>query len=248
MSSYDNIAGLYNAFWADWYLPAAMPALESLFFSHVVSRFGNGARVLDLCCGSGHVTKELVARGYRVTGVDLSTALIEQARVALPTAEFVVQDARELHLDTQYEAVLSTFDSLNHILTLEDLRQVFARVRAHLKSEGLFVFDMNSEAAYFADLRQWTATVSANDVGLVRGTYDAFTKTARTELLWFQKQDHTGLWSKSESIVEQRCYPQGEILTALLESGFTNVEAISAEDAGVTSDLGFGRVFYSARP
>jgi SAM-dependent methyltransferase len=244
LSSYDNIAGLYNAFWADWYLPAAMPALESLFFS----RLAKGACILDLCCGSGHITRELVARGYHVTGVDLSSALIKKAREALPAVEFLVQDARELCLHKPYEAVLSTFDSLNHILTLEDLRSVFTRVRAHLKSNGLFVFDMNSEAAYFVDLRQWTGTVNHDDVGLVRGTYDCATKTARTELLWFQKQPGTDLWAKSESIVEQRCYTQTEIMTALLESGFSKVEAVSAEDIGVHSDLGFGRIFYTARP
>ena len=221
-----------------------MPALESLFFSRVAPR----ARVLDLCCGSGHVTKELTKRGYRVTGVDLSSALIQKARENLPTVEFLVQDARTLHLNTQYDAVLSTFDSLNHMLTLEDLRDVFARVRAHLKSNGLFVFDMNSEAAYFVDLRQWIGTVNNDDVGLVRGTYDALSKTARTELLWFKKQQDTDLWTKNEGIVEQRCYTQTEIMTALFESGFSNVEAVSAEDVGVTADLGFGRIFYTARP
>lgn len=243
LSSYDNIAGMYDAFWADWYLPAALPALEQLFFSKV----SHGSRVLDLCCGSGHVTKELVARGYAVTGVDLSPALIEKARQALPGTEFLVQDARELRLEPGYDAVISTFDSLNHILTAEDLRKVFVRVRQHLVTGGLFVFDMNGEQAYFIDLRQWIGTVGENSVGLVRGTYDTATKTALTELIWFEKKEEPGVWTRKESVVEQRCYPQAEIVTALLESGFKNVEAIAAADAGVTSDLGFGRIFYVAR-
>ena len=62
---------MYDSLWADWYLPAAMPALEKLVFSRVP----NGARILDVCCGSGHVTTELVRRGYSVTGVDASAAL-----------------------------------------------------------------------------------------------------------------------------------------------------------------------------
>ena len=243
LNSYDNIAGMYDAFWADWYLPAALPALERLFFSKV----SRASRVLDVCCGSGHVTKELVARGYAVTGVDLSPALIEKARQALPAAEFLVQDARELQFELQYDAAISTFDSLNHILNAQDLRKVFARVRQHLATDGLFVFDMNGEQAYFVDLRQWTATVGENDIGLVRGTYDPSTKIALTELIWFEKKEEPSLWTRRESVVEQRCYPQDEIVTALLESGFKNVEALSAADVGVTSDLGFGRIFYVAR-
>jgi SAM-dependent methyltransferase len=233
---------MYHAFWADWYLPATMPALEKLFFS----RLRHGSRVLDLCCGSGHVTKELVRRGYRVTGVDLSAALITEARKQLPDAEFHVQDARTLSLNRQFEAALSTFDSLNHILTIEELRSVFAGVRSHLAEGGLFVFDMNDEQAYFLDLRQWTANVAEDSVGLVRGSYDQKVKMASTELIWFKKEDDPELWRQKRSIVKQRCYSSKEVLQALRESGFGSVEAISAADVGVVSDLGFGRIFYAA--
>jgi SAM-dependent methyltransferase len=242
LSTYDDIAGMYHAFWADWYLPAATPALENLFFSKV----RRGSRVLDLCCGSGHVTKELVARGYLVTGVDLSASLIAEARKVLPEAEFHVQDARSLSLDRRYAAALSTFDSLTHILSIEQLREVFTGVRQHLIEGGLFVFDMNDEQAYFMDLRQWAANVAEGSVGLVRGTYDATEKMASTELIWFKKEDIGELWTQKRSVVQQRCYAAGEILAALFASGFRSAEAISAADAGVVSDLGIGRIFYVA--
>src|SRR5690242_16954112 len=118
-SSYDDVALMYHRLWADWYLPAALPALERLFFSQVAPP----ARVLDLCCGSGHVTKELVRRGYRVTGVDNSAELIELARRALPQVDFRVQDATALALEADYDAAISTFDSLNHILEIEQLKR-----------------------------------------------------------------------------------------------------------------------------
>ena len=242
LSSYDDIAGMYHAFWADWYLPAASPALEKLFFSKV----RRGSRVLDVCCGSGHVTRELVARGYVVTGVDLSASLIAEARKELPEAEFHVQDASKLSLERRYEAALSTFDSLNHILSLEQLRNVFTGVRQHLVDGGLFVFDMNDEQAYFMDLRQWAANVAEGSVGLVRGTYDSAEKMASTELIWFKKEDACELWMQRRSVVKQRCYAAGEILAALFESGFRSAESISAADAGIVSDLGIGRIFYVA--
>lgn len=234
---------MYHAFWADWYLPAALPALETLFFSKV----RRGASVLDVCCGSGHVTKELVARDYAVTGVDLSAALIAQARQQLPQAAFQVQDVRKFSLEQRFDAALSTFDSFNHFLSLADLRSAFASVHRHLKSGCLFVFDMNSEQAYFVDLRQWAAMVSENNVGLVRGTYDRMAQTASTELIWFERKEQSTCWKQRRSVVKQRCYSQEDILSALAESGFKDIEAIPATNAGVTSDLGFGRIFFSAR-
>jgi SAM-dependent methyltransferase len=244
-SSYDEIAGMYHQLWADWYLPAAMPALERLFFSKIPA----GAKVLDLCCGSGHVTKELVARGYEVTGVDASSRLIEHARRELPEADFRVQDARNLRLQTRFDAILSTFDSLNHILVLEDLQQVFAAARTVLSPGGLFVFDMNLEEAYSADLHQWAVTVDRTNVTLVRGAYDPLTQKAATELIWFAKDASTeNTWRRHSSVVEERCYPQPEILLALRNTGFSRVEAMPAAHAGMDVQLGFGRHFFSARP
>lgn len=241
-SSYDDIAGMYDAYWADWYLPAAMPALENLFFSPVRA----GTAVLDVCCGSGHVTKELVRRGYQVAGVDSSAALIEIARRRLPEVEFTVQDVRSLRMDRCFEAAISTFDSLNHILELEGLRTALAAVHRVLLPGGLFVFDMNLEDAYLSDLSHWHAHVHDDNVGLVRGTYDAAEKMASTELIWFVESGNGNDWRRHHSIVEQRCYGQGEIISALANAGFSEIGAIPAMQAGATAELGFGRMFFSA--
>jgi SAM-dependent methyltransferase len=242
LSAYDEIAGMYHAMWADWYLPAALPALEDLFFSRVRP----GCRVLDLCCGSGHVTRELVQRGYRVTGVDISAPLIELARRDLPGLDLRVRDARELELPDRFDAVLSTFDSLNHLLHLDEVRQTFFGVRRVLEPHGLFVFDMNLEAAYAIDLRQWTVSVKQDSVGLVRGTYDVADKLASTELIWFVRTAHN-CWTQHRSVVYERCYTQQEVLIALGDAGFTQIEAVAAHGAGVLSALGDGRIFFVAR-
>ena len=40
----------------------------------------SGSRVLDLPCGTGRLTRELVSRGYKVTGADVSEAMLGHAR------------------------------------------------------------------------------------------------------------------------------------------------------------------------
>ncbi len=241
-SAYDDIAGMYHGMWGDWYLPAALPALEKLFFSKV----GAGARVVDVCCGSGHVTQELVRRGYRVTGIDSSARLIAIAQRSLPGVDFRVQDVRELRVDGSFEAAISTFDSLNHMMTVEDLRAVFKQVHGALRPGGVFVFDMNLAEAYSADLRQWHVNIADGSVGLVRGTYDGDTKKAATELIWFVRDEGTECWRRQQSVVEERCYAEGEILAAVYAAGFGKVEVVPAIAAGVDATLGFGRIFVTA--
>lgn len=239
-SSYDDIAEMYHELWADFYLPAALPALEKLFFERVPG----GARVLDVCCGSGHVTGELIRRSYRVTGIDLSAELIALARAALPGSDFRVQDARNIQIEAPYDAALSTFDSLNHLLTLNDLREALASVCRALAPGGMFVFDMNLEEAYSLDLREWTVDIASERVGLVRGSFDPATKKAATELICFSKAGDGNLWRQSRSVVEQRCYTQPEILAALADAGFRGTETFAAREVGVTRGLGFGRAFF----
>lgn len=243
-SSYDPIAEMYHKLWADWYLPAARPALERLFFS----RLPQGAKVLDVCCGSGHVTRELIWRGYAVTAVDASAGLIAIARRDWPAVDWRVQDARRIDVGQfQYAAALSTFDSLNHLESIDDLESVFKSVHRALAPGGLFVFDMNREEAFLSDHRRWTAEVTTEYVSLVRGFYDEVTKIARTELVWFVPAESPETWRQHRSVVEQRSFPEEEITARLEKAGFRNIEITAASEAGMGADLGFGRMFISAR-
>ena len=233
---------MYHQQWDEWYLPAARNALETLFFSQVQKC----ALVLDVCCGSGHVTAELVKRGYNVSGVDVSAKLVEYARHEISQAEFYVQDVRSFDLGRRFEAALSTFDSLNHLLTISDLQQALIRVHQHLVLDGLFVFDMNMEEAYLQDFHSWVVTVKDDVVGLVRGLYDTCAHLASTELIQFERTEGD-LWKRNASIVHERCYQSEEIIEALRQAGFSRIEMISALQAGVRPDVAYGRIFFSAR-
>lgn len=239
-SAYDPIAEFYHRAWDSWYLPAVRPALENLFFSCVPA----ASPVLDVCCGSGHVTRELIARGYKVTGIDISAELIAFARRELPGAEFRVEDVRDFTLPARFEGAICTFDSLNHLLTLEDLTAAFRSIRRALMPGSVFVFDMNLEEAYNQDLTQWTRYVRDGNIGFVRGFYSPQTKRATTELMWFVPSANTELYRKHDAQVEQQCYTPEEITRALAESGFRNPKMYSALEAGMTSELGCGRAFF----
>ncbi|HXR75341.1 MAG TPA: class I SAM-dependent methyltransferase [Bryobacteraceae bacterium] len=184
VSPYDAIAALYHRAWDDWYLPAALPALERLFFSELAP----GARVLDACCGSGHVTRELVIRGYDVTGLDSSASLIAHARQELPEAKFIIADVRDFSFSEPFNGALSTFDSLNHLLTYTDLCAAFRCVRRTLCTGAPFFFDMNLEEAYEMDLGEWMRCEREGYLGFTRGIYSRATHRARTEIVWFERQ------------------------------------------------------------
>ena len=233
---------MYHALWADFYLSSALPALEATFFSQLEP----GSKVLDVCCGSGHVTKELIKRGFAVTGVDASANMLAIAQRELPAGTWLVRDARDLGFHQQFPAALSTFDSLNHLLSTDDLRKVFESVRQALQPGGRFVFDMNLDEAYRSGPQHWVVEVKDSSISLIRGSYDPETRMVETELIWFLREEGGELWRQQRSVIKQRSYSQHEILVALSQAGFHDIEARPAEEAGMTDGLGIGRLFVSA--
>ncbi|MFK5647006.1 class I SAM-dependent methyltransferase [Ornithinimicrobium sp. LYQ121] len=57
------------------------------------------ARVAELGCGTGTLTRLLTDAGYGVGGFDFSPEMIRRARVKVPEAQFVVGDAASPALD-----------------------------------------------------------------------------------------------------------------------------------------------------
>jgi len=97
-----------------------------------------GERVLDLGCGTGHLTRQIADAGVDVVGLDVSREMIEQARREHPTVRFEIADGHAFELGERFDAVFS--NAALH--WMPELDRVFSRVHAHLKPGGRFVFEM----------------------------------------------------------------------------------------------------------
>jgi len=97
-----------------------------------------GERILDLGCGTGHLTAEIAARGAEVIGVDSSPSMVAQARQNFPRLNFQLCDARSFRFDTPFDAVFS--NAVLHWIPEAD--RVAASVAAALKPGGRFVLEM----------------------------------------------------------------------------------------------------------
>ena len=66
-----------------------------------------GERILDLGCGTGHLTNQIGAAGAEVIGLDKSQPMIEEARRLYPDLRFEIADATDFHLAQPFDAVFS---------------------------------------------------------------------------------------------------------------------------------------------
>lgn len=94
------------------------------------------ARIADLGCGTGTLTRLLVDEGYDVAGLDVSPEMIRRARAKVPEARFVVGDAAVPGLERRaYDVALS-----RHVLwAMPDPAEAFERWVALLSPGGVVV-------------------------------------------------------------------------------------------------------------
>jgi SAM-dependent methyltransferase len=131
---YDPIADWYLGFTRDWGSEPLALLPESL----------RGQRVLDMACGFGRASRYLARRGAEVTGLDLSSNMLAQARRS--EAEdplgigYVMGDATRTDWWDRdpYDGVVCNMA----LMDIDDLEGAAATVASVLKPNGWFTFSV----------------------------------------------------------------------------------------------------------
>jgi SAM-dependent methyltransferase len=146
--AYERLAPVYDDFTDGYDHDAWIDRLERIARSHGA----NGARVLDVACGTGKSFAPLLERGYEVWACDISPAMVERARrcADIDAERVLVADMRELPELGAFELVTCLDDAVNYLLDEEDLVAAFASVARVLAPDGVYLFDTNTLATYRA--------------------------------------------------------------------------------------------------
>mgnify|MGYP002737810240 FL=1 len=124
MDSYGEFALLYDDLMDDFDYVS-----WSRYIQDILTRKGFGeVSILEMACGTGNLTKELLNLGYKVDAFDLSHEMLAIANNKLANYKnkrLFKMDMKEFKLDRKYDAVISACDSINYILDEESLKNTF---------------------------------------------------------------------------------------------------------------------------
>ena len=100
-----------------------------------------GERILDIGCGTGHLTSQIAQRRGEVVGLDASVSMVAQARQNFPKLKFQLADMRKFDVDSPFDAVFSNA-ALHWVREPEAAIACMARA---LKPGGRLVIEMGGQ-------------------------------------------------------------------------------------------------------
>ncbi len=242
-SAFTNIAPYYDALmsnvpydmWADY--------VEEVF-EHLRVR---PRRILDIATGTGSAAILLAERGYKVTGVDLSEPMLQQARSKARKqgldVTFLRRDAADMNFPpNSFDAAICLYDSFNYIVEPQRLQSAFNRVAAALIPGGPFIFDLNTVYSFEQELFTQQSLSPQREVRYRwQSRWDPAARIAKVEMEFW-----TGDGAHFRETHRQRGYTEAEVTEMLERAGFILegvFEAYTFLPAGPKSE----RVFYVSR-
>ncbi|MEG1549527.1 MAG: class I SAM-dependent methyltransferase [Ruthenibacterium sp.] len=181
--AYEEFAEVYDLFNED----ADYDALFAYLQARLLENGVQDGIVADLGCGTGELTLRLAQAGYDMIGVDLSADMLSVLREKAAEAELqdvllLQQDLTQLDLYGTIRAVVSTFDTFNH-LAPEQLETAICRASLFLEMGGVFLFDMNTPYKHEIILADNTFELEADDALCIwKNHYDAQNKRTQIEI------------------------------------------------------------------
>lgn len=115
------------------------------YTSLLIERLPFGAALLDLGCGAGFPTTQLLAQHFVVTGVDISARQISRARDNVPNARFLQAEMTRLRFAPASFDAVAAFFSIIHVPRHEHPK-LFHKITTWLRPGGLFVASLGARS------------------------------------------------------------------------------------------------------
>lgn len=135
----DSVIDVYQRHGVAWARLRSDTLVETSWLDRFCARLPAGAAVLDIGCGSGvPLARELIRRGFDITGVDGTPTMLAQFQRNFPGVTAQLADMRHLALEQRFAGLLA-WDSFFH-LSPKEQRDMIPRFQAHAARGAVLMF------------------------------------------------------------------------------------------------------------
>lgn len=203
---------------------------------YMISCGKESGHLCELGCGTGQMTGRFADVGYDVTGIDLSPDMLSiamQKKKEEQNILYLNQNMSDFSLHKRADVILCICDSLNYLLSEEELLSTFQCVRRYLVEGGLFVFDVKTEFCFQEIMGDLTRVEDDGDNTIIwDNLYDSDEKINEYLITIFQKDESDENYRRYDECHVQRAYTLEQIKELLNESGLKLVDCYGADMDG----------------
>lgn len=188
-------------------------------------------KLLDVGCGTGRHSVEMTKRGYSITGIDLSDAMLEKAREKAKNQnleiEFLKLDARNLPFNNEFDMAIMLCEGAFPLMETDEMNfEILKNINKSLKKGGRFIFTtLNGLFPLYHSVEEFLDTAS----GAGKATYRSNT----FDLMTFRDHSTTEIEDDSGSILvldcNERYYVPSEITWLLKSLGHIKIQIFGAK-------------------
>lgn len=227
-TSYQNFAYVYDKFMDNIPYETWSRYLTGLFHQYGIT----DGTLVELGCGTGTLAIQMHKSGYSVIGIDNSTDMLSLAAGKITDTSGITllcQDMRELNLGTLYDGFYCLCDSLNYLLSSDDILFAFYGVKKHLRKNGIFIFDLKTSYFYQHILGDQVFCDHQQDCGYTwENSYFEEDGINQYDLTFFVKHPGHELFERFCETHHQKAYHLSEMIDLLTEA---DLEYVTAYDA-----------------
>ncbi len=208
--SFSSVAEIYDRINESAYVPYAKMLIDEFKRAEIEIK-----EVLDLGCGTGGISSVLADNGFDMVALDISPEMLNFARERNlgKNTLLLCQDMREFELYGTVQAVFSSFDCLNYIVSEKDLKKVFSLVHNYLEPNGIFIFDVNTERRYKETFKNNFIYEFEDSLTVWRSDWNEETKICEFLIDTFQELEN-GDYFRSAEEQTQKYHSDEEIIQA----------------------------------
>jgi len=177
------------------------------------------AKILDVCCGVGRHAIELAAKGYRVTGVDITAKYLEvaAARAGRRKVKLTLdrRDMRKLTYRGEFDAAILMWTSFGYFENEKDNMKSLRAIQRALRPGGKFVLDLINRDWLIRNFQPFGWMETGKDFMLERRQFDP----ARSRM--YSEWVYVGKGEVRRKETNLRVYSLHELVEMLGRAGFT---------------------------
>lgn len=221
MSSYNFFASLYDALTENVDYEVRSDYISDFFKAENIY----GGTIIDLACGTGSFSEQFAKKGYNIVGIDSSPEMLTEAHSKLSAADcnFSLINAKmqDFVFSQPADGIICCLDSINHLTDIDDVQSTFNNVYNSLRSNGLFVFDVNTIYKHREILFNNTFVFDEEDYYLVWDNEQVDDREVRILLDFFVYNGKS--YDRYSEEFSERAYSADEIRAMLGRTGFSSI-------------------------